>query len=54
VLPDFGVMLSDFSPFGVIVRYDIGVPLTQAERDKYRQLVKYLREFVAVRVKALP
>jgi len=53
-IPDFGIPLSDFTKFGVIVRYDAGVPLNNAERERYRKLVADLREFVTARVAVLP
>lgn len=54
VLPDFGVPLDAFTRFGVMVRYDAGVPLTQAERQQYRRIMAELREFVTQRATALP
>jgi hypothetical protein len=53
-LPAFGVRLSDFTPFGVLVRYDAGVPLSAIERSRYRKLVADLRMFVTTRVGELP
>jgi hypothetical protein len=53
VLPDFGIPLPDFTPFGVIVRYDAGVPLSGFDRDRYRKLVADLRVFVTERVAVL-
>jgi hypothetical protein len=38
-MPSFELPLPKFTPFGVIVRYDAGVPLTEAERKSYRKLV---------------
>ena len=54
VLPNFGVRLSDFTPFGVLVRYNRGVPLSRMERSTYRKLIADLRAFVASRVASLP
>ena len=53
-LPDFGVRLSDFTQFGVLVRDDAGVPLSAIERSRYRKLVADLRMFVTTRVGELP
>ena len=52
-LPDFGVPLPVFTPFGVIVRYDLGVSLTNDERQKYRTVVAAVRTFVKARVDVL-
>jgi HEPN domain len=53
-LPTFDPPLFTFTKFGVIVRYDNGVPLTQAERQRYRKIVEDLRTFVIARVDLLP
>jgi hypothetical protein len=53
-VPTFDPPLFQFTKFGVIVRYDSGVPLTQAERQQYRQIVEDLRTFVTARVDLLP
>jgi len=54
MLPDFEMPLTVFTPFGVLSRYDSGVPLTEAVRERYRRIVKELREFVTNRVAVLP
>jgi hypothetical protein len=53
-LPDFGIDLDAFTPFGVVVRYDVGVPLTSSERAKYLSIVRAVRAFVMERVALLP
>jgi HEPN domain-containing protein len=53
-LPDFGVPLPTLSPFGVIARYDLGVPLTAEERQEFREVVAAVHAFVRARVDALP
>ncbi|MDQ2926117.1 MAG: hypothetical protein M3R43_11255, partial [Acidobacteriota bacterium] len=53
-LPDFGVRLQAFTPFGVFVRYDLGVALTEAQRRQYRDTVVAVRNFVKERVDSLP
>lgn len=52
-LPEFEIPLPMFSRFGVIVRYDMGIALTRAERDTYRKIVTDLRLFVESRVECL-
>ncbi len=53
-VPDLGINLRRFTKYAVTVRYDDGVPLTAAERERYRKLVADLRVFVTERVAALP
>lgn len=54
VLPVFGIPLDAFTKFGVTVRYDSGILLSEAERQQYRQIVEDLRIFVTARVGLLP
>jgi HEPN domain-containing protein len=53
-LPDFGMSLALFTKFGVMARYDAGIPLTAQERERYREVVSDLREAVLTRIDALP
>jgi len=53
-LPDYGIPLAAFTPYGVTIRYDEGVALTEGERQQYRKIVEDLRTFVVARVDALP
>ncbi|HZL53476.1 MAG TPA: HEPN domain-containing protein [Terracidiphilus sp.] len=53
-VPAFDPPLFKFTKFGVIVRYDSGVPLTQVDRQQYRKIVEDLRTFVTARVDLLP
>jgi HEPN domain-containing protein len=53
-LPAFSRPLFSFTKFGVAVRYELGVPLTVAERQEYRTVVAAVRDFVRARVDSLP
>jgi HEPN domain-containing protein len=52
-LPTFARPLFSFTKFGVIVRYDVGVPLSATERQEYREIVESLRAFATGRVAML-
>ena len=52
-VPAFSRPLSRFTRFGVLGRYDEGIPLSGQERMEFREIVRSLREFVAARVTQL-
>ncbi len=54
LFPDFGMPLQSFTPFGVLVRYDHGAPLTSQEREQFRRVVASVRTFVQHQVPLLP
>ncbi|HEY5330762.1 MAG TPA: HEPN domain-containing protein [Acidobacteriaceae bacterium] len=53
-LPTFSRPLFSFTKFGVTIRYDLGVPLTAAERQEFREVVAAVRAVVRARVDSLP
>jgi hypothetical protein len=54
IFPVFSIPLDAFTKFGVTVRYDSGILLSEAERQQYRKIVEDLRTFVTARVDLLP
>ena len=54
VLPTLARPLHSYTPFGVMVRYDEVIPLTEQERTIHRDVVMELRDFVVERASLLP